>query len=116
MIPPNPTEILDAKAQLLSLAAGDSNVATRETALFLALDDEADCAEIDDDGLFPAILALPSITGASPELFFGTAATRPGGSDTTWTAARARAVLERSSGPMLCSCGSGRLAQECCAN
>lgn len=99
-----------------SLAARDSKAAPREMALFLALDDEADCAEIDDDGLFPAILALPSITGASPELFFGTAATRPGGSDTTWTAARARAVLERSSGPMLCSCGSGRLAQECRAN
>ena len=99
-----------------SLAARDSKAAPREMALFLALDDEADCGEIDDDGLFPAILALPSVTAASPELFFGTAATRRGGSDTTWTAARARAVVERSSGLMLCSCGSGRLAQECCAN
>ena len=94
----------------------DSNAAPRETALFLALDDEADCGEIEDDGLFPAILALPSVAGASPELFFGTAATRRGGSDASWTAARVRAVLERLSGLMLCSCGSGRLAQECCAN
>ncbi len=85
-------------------------------ALFLALDDEADCGEIDDDGLFPAILALPSVTGHLLSCSSGTAATRRGGSDTKWTAARARAVLERSSGLMLCSCGSGRLAQECCAN
>ncbi len=99
-----------------NLAARDSKAARREMALFLALDDEADCGEIDDDGLFPAILALPSVAGAPPELFFGTAATRRGGSDATWTAARARAVLERSSGLTLCSCGSGRLAQECCAN
>jgi hypothetical protein len=100
--------------RLAGLAASDSTAMPRETALFLALDDEADCATIDEHGVFPAILALPSAVGASPQLFFGTAATRQCGPDPTWTAARARAVLDRSNGLTPCSCGGGRPAHGSC--
>jgi hypothetical protein len=90
----------------------DANV--RKLALSLALDDDIDGAEIDDEGYMPAIIALPGVVSAPASIFFpapGTASRQTGEH-----AARLRGVPERTLGSALCSCGSGRPARECCAN
>jgi hypothetical protein len=91
-----------------------SHAEDRKRAVFLALDDEIDCAEIDDHGFMPAILALPNVARASPELLFRSATT--GDPDDAHSVARARVAFQRTSSLAACPCGSGKPAQECCAN
>jgi hypothetical protein len=68
-------------------------------ALFLAVDDECDCGEIDADGFMPAILALPTVVPAPAYDFFATSAAERTAAG-KWTVARAREVLERTGGVM----------------
>jgi hypothetical protein len=92
--------------------------AAQRLALFLAVDDETDGAEIDGEGFMPAILAMPTIATAPAAVFFATSAAERTAAG-KWTVTRARVVLERTGGVMQmppCHCGSGRPAEECCAN
>ncbi len=68
-------------------------------ALFLAVDDECDCGEIDADAFMPAILALPTVVTAPAHDFFATSAAERTAAG-KWTVARARVVLERTGGGM----------------
>jgi hypothetical protein len=102
------------RQRALALGAGGARSGPA-LALFLAVDDEIDCAEIDGRGLLPSILAIPSIASAPADVFFASSA-REERMTGDVTLDRVHAVFQRSVGIQLCSCGSGRPALECCAN
>jgi hypothetical protein len=109
-------ELTLQRGRLRAAALGARHVEEdRRLSLFLALDDDIDGADIDEHGLLPALLAMPSVASASADVFF---ASSPAELRTTrdWSLERVRAVLERSGAVRLCSCGSGKPVEGCCAN
>jgi hypothetical protein len=83
--------------------------------LHLAVDGDADGAEIDEQGYFPAILALPAIVRADAVALFPEEALVVD-LRRRWQVSVARAAFERTGAIVLCSCGSGRPVSGCCAN